>query len=401
MKRALQFLLTARQYRLGALIPESSAKAGLLKQLLGAKVRASDAPRGERLRLALESLGPVSIKFGQLLSTRRDLLPDDIADELALLQDKVAPFPGDAAIEIIEHELQTDIASAFKTFDSEPLAAASVAQVHAVTLKDGEEAVAKVLRPGIEKQIAADIRLLKRIADLIDRLSDDLKRLRLPEVVEDYEVTITTELDLRREAANASLLKKNTAARKLVFVPTVFWDYSTPRLMVSERISGIPIGDIGALNDASVNMKTLAERGVEIFFSQVFDDCFFHADMHPGNIFVDVANPENPRYIAIDCAIMGSLTRDDQFYMARNLLAIFNRDYTQVAELHVRSGWVPKDTSIAEFTSAIRAVCEPIFERPLGEISLGHMLVSLFSTARQFNMQVQPSLVLLQKTLLK
>ena len=242
MKRALQFLLTARQYRLGALIPESSAKAGLLKQLLGAKVRASDAPRGERLRLALESLGPVSIKFGQLLSTRRDLLPDDSADELALLPDKVAPFPGDAAIEIIEHELQTDIASAFKTFDSEPLAAASVAQVHAVTLKDGEEAVVKVLRPGIEKQIAADIRLLKRIADLIDRLSDDLKRLRLPEVVEDYEVTITTELDLRREAANASLLKKNTAARKLVFVPTVFWDYSTPRLMVSERISGIPIG---------------------------------------------------------------------------------------------------------------------------------------------------------------
>ena len=270
MKRALQFLLIARRHRLGALIPDSSATTSLLKRLLGARAKTSDGPRGERLRLALESLGPVPIKFGQLLSTRRDLLPDDIADELARLQDKVAPFPGESAIRIIEDELQTDIATAFQTFNSEPLAAASVAQVHAITLHDGEEAVLKVLRPGIEKQIAADIRLLKRIASLIDRLSDDLKRLRLPEVVEDYEVTITTELDLRREAANASLLKKNTAARKLVFVPTVFWDYSTPRLMVSERISGIPIGDIAALNEANVNMKVLAERGVEIFFSQVF-----------------------------------------------------------------------------------------------------------------------------------
>jgi ubiquinone biosynthesis protein len=287
MKRALEFLLIARRHRLGALIPDSSATTNLLKRLLGARTKASDGPRGERLRRALESLGPVPIKFGQLLSTRRDLLPDDIADELARLQDKVAPFPGESAIKIIEEELQTDITTAFQTFDAEPLAAASVAQVHAITLNDGEEAVVKVLRPGIEKQIAADIRLLKRIASLIDRLSDDLKRLRLPEVVEDYEVTITTELDLRREAGNASLLKKNTAPRKLVFVPTIFWDYSTPRLMVSERISGIPIGDIGALNAAKVNMKVLAERGVEIFFSQVFDDCFFHADMHPGNIFVD------------------------------------------------------------------------------------------------------------------
>ena len=274
MKRALKFLLIARRHRLGALIPDSSAATSLLKHLLGARAKASDGPRGERLRLALESLGPVPIKFGQLLSTRRDLLPDDIADELARLQDKVAPFPGESAIKIIEEELQADIATAFQAFDSEPLAAASVAQVHAITLNDGEEAVVKVLRPGIEKQIAADIRLLKLIADLIDRLSDDLKRLRLPEVVEDYEVTITTELDLRREAANASLLKKNTAARKLVFVPTVFWDYSTPRLMVSERISGIPIGDIAALNEANVNMKVLAERGVEIFFSQVLMTAF-------------------------------------------------------------------------------------------------------------------------------
>lgn len=400
MRRALQFLVTARRHRLGALIPESSAKAGLLKRLLGATVRSGDAPRAERLRLALESLGPVPIKFGQLLSTRRDLLPDDIADELALLQDKVAPFPGESAVEIIEQELQTDIATAFKTFDNEPLAAASVAQVHAVTLRDGEEAVVKVLRPGIEKQIAADIRLLKRIARLIDRLSDDLKRLRLPEVVEDYEVTITTELDLRREAANASLLKKNTAASRLVFVPTVFWDYSTPRLMVSERISGIPIGDIDALNDANVNMKVLAERGVEIFFSQVFDDCFFHADMHPGNIFVDTTTPDTPTYIAIDCAIVGQLSRGDQYYVARNLLAILQRNYRLVAELHIESGWVPVSTRVQDFEATIRMLCEPIFDRPLHQISLGHMLVNLFRAASTFDMKVQPQLVLLQKTLL-
>ena len=400
MKRALQFLLTARQYRLGAMIPESTAKAGMLRRLLGAKVRASDAPRGERLRVALESLGPVPIKFGQLLSTRRDLLPDDIADELANLQDQVAPFSGESAIEIIEQELKTEIVTAFKTFDREPLAAASVAQVHAVTLNDGENAVVKVLRPGIEKQIAADIRLLRRIANVIDRLSDDLKRLRLPEVVEDYEVTITTELDLRREAANASLLKKNTATRKLVFVPTVFWDYSTPRLMVSERISGIPIGDIAALNEANVNMKVLAERGVEIFFSQVFDDCFFHADMHPGNIFVDATTPETPTYIAIDCAIVGQLSRDDQYYVARNLLAILQRNYRLVAELHIESGWVPSSTRVQDFEATIRMLCEPIFDRPLHQISLGHMLVNLFRAASAFDMKVQPQLVLLQKTLL-
>ncbi|MAK68457.1 MAG: 2-polyprenylphenol 6-hydroxylase [Halieaceae bacterium] len=400
MMRTLKVLLIARRHRLGALIADSSATTSLLKHLLGARAKASDGPRGERLRLALESLGPVPIKLGQLLSTRRDILPDDIADELARLQDKVAPFPGESAIKIIEEELQSDIAAAFQTFDSTPLAAASVAQVHAITLNDGEEAVVKVLRPGIEKQIAADIRLLKRIAGLIDRLSDDLKRLRLPEVVEDYEVTITTELDLRREAANASLLKKNTAAHRLVFVPTIFWDYSTPRLMVSERISGIPIGDIAALNEANVNMKVLAERGVEIFFSQVFDDCFFHADMHPGNIFVDATSPETPTYIAVDCAIVGQLSRGDQYYVARNLLAILQRNYRLVAELHTESGWVPSSTRVQDFEATIRMLCEPIFDRPLHQISLGHMLVNLFRAASAFDMKVQPQLVLLQKTLL-
>ena len=428
MSRALTFLTTARKYQLGELVPVSSdsgRRTRFLRWILaGSNTRKStkngtsnssedngpssgatsaadsDRHRGARLRLALQELGPVSIKFGQLLSTRRDLLPDDVADELSLLQDKVAPFDSAEATAAIEHELGRSIDQAFKAFDQEPLAAASVAQVHSVTLADGESAVIKVLRPGIEKQIAADIRLLKRLAKIIDSLSDELKRLRLPEVIEDYEATITAELDLRHEAANASLLKKNTSKRKLVYVPTVFWDYSSPRVMVSEKISGIPIGDIPALNEAGVNMKTLAERGVEIFFSQVFDDCFFHADMHPGNIFVDATHPQEPTYIAIDCAIVGQLSREDQYYVARNLLAILQRNYRLVAELHIESGWVPAATRVQDFESTIRMLCEPIFDRPLHEISLGHMLVNLFRAASSFDMRVQPQLVLLQKTLL-
>ena len=432
MSRALTFLKTARKFQLGELIPISShsgkgtrflrwvltgprsrknagksaeASVGESIERNGASAgdasaALADAPRAERLRLALQELGPVSIKFGQLLSTRRDLLPDDVADELSLLQDKVAPFDSDQATSAIEHELGKPVDQLFDEFDGTPLAAASVAQVHSVTLPDGESAVIKVLRPGIEKQIAADIRLLKRLAKIINSLSDDLKRLRLPEVVEDYEATITAELDLRHEAANASLLKRNTSKRKLVYVPTVFWDYSSPRIMVSERISGIPIGDIPALNEAGVNMKVLAERGVEIFFSQVFDDCFFHADMHPGNIFVDATHPEEPTYIAIDCAIVGQLSREDQYYVARNLLAILQRNYRLVAELHIESGWVPAATRVQDFESTIRMLCEPIFDRPLHEISLGHMLVNLFRAASSFDMRVQPQLVLLQKTLL-
>ena len=420
MSRALTFLATARKFQLGDLIPvsrDSGKGARLLRWALAGSITdkgagengtkngesrgaQGDISRGERLRLALQELGPVSIKFGQLLSTRRDLLPDDVADELSLLQDKVAPFDSTEATSAIEYELGRSVDELFKTFEREPLAAASVAQVHSVTLADGESAVIKVLRPGIEKQIAADIRLLKRLAKIIDGVSDDLKRLRLPEVVEDYEATITAELDLRHEAANASLLKKNTSKRKLVYVPTVFWDYSTPRIMVSEKISGIPIGDIPALNEAGVNMKVLAERGVEIFFSQVFDDCFFHADMHPGNIFVNAMHPQEPTYIAIDCAIVGQLSREDQYYVARNLLAILQRNYRLVAELHIESGWVPATTRVQDFESTIRMLCEPIFDRPLHEISLGHMLVNLFRAASSFDMRVQPQLVLLQKTLL-
>jgi len=423
MSRVITFLSTARKYQLGDLIPGGGKGARFLrwalagqrtgrsatgggadstKQQLGRGDRTTiNGPcRGERLRLALQELGPVAIKFGQLLSTRRDLLPDDLADELALLQDKVAPFESAKAAASIEHELGKSTDELFRGFEYEPLAAASVAQVHSVTLADGESAVIKVLRPGIEKQIAADIRVLKRLAKIIHSISDDLKRLRLPEVVEDYEATITAELDLRHEAANASLLKRNTSKHKLVYVPTVFWDYSSPRTMVSEKISGIPIGDIPALNEAAVNMKVLAERGVEIFFSQVFDDCFFHADMHPGNIFVDATDPQKPTYIAIDCAIVGQLSREDQYYVARNLLAILQRNYRLVAELHIESGWVPAATRVQDFESTIRMLCEPIFDRPLHEISLGHMLVNLFRAASSFDMRVQPQLVLLQKTLL-
>lgn len=400
MSRALKFVSTARKFQLGDLIPNNGKGSRFLRWALSAQNSATSDTRGKRLRLALQELGPVPIKFGQLLSTRRDLLSQDIADELSLLQDKVAPFDSDKAAASIEHELGKSVDQLFSKFEYEPLAAASVAQVHSVILADGESAVVKVLRPGIEKQIAADIRLLKRLAKVIHSISDDLKRLRLPEVVEDYENTITAELDLRHEAANASLLKKNTGKRKLVYVPAVFWDYSSPRVMVSERISGIPIGDIAALNDADVNMKALAERGVEIFFSQVFDDCFFHADMHPGNIFVDATHPKDPTYIAIDCAIVGQLSREDQYYVARNLLAILQRNYRLVAELHIESGWVPAATRVQDFESTIRMLCEPIFDRPLHEISLGHMLVNLFRAAASFDMRVQPQLVLLQKTLL-
>lgn len=397
--RSLQFIKIARRYRLGAMLPPNSNYRGL-RTLLGGRSSPSDPPRGERLRLAIEALGPVSIKFGQLLSTRRDLLPDDIADELAKLQDEVPAFDSSEARALIETALGITVDEAFNTFSDQPLAAASVAQVHEVTLHDGQVAVIKVLRPGIQKLIESDLSLMHRLAAVINQMSSDLKRLRLPEVVNDYDRTIRAELDLRREAANSSLLKKNTKERGLVFVPQVFWDFTTASTMVTERISGIPIGDIAALDAAKVNRRVLAERGVEIFFSQVFDDCFFHADMHPGNIFVDISNPETPTYIAVDCAIVGQLSREDQYYVARNLLAILQRDYRLVAELHVESGWVPSQTRVADFESTIRMLCEPIFDKPLNQISLGHMLVSLFRAASSFDMKIQPQLVLLQKTLL-
>ncbi|AOE87874.1 ubiquinone biosynthesis regulatory protein kinase UbiB [Pseudomonas sp. TCU-HL1] len=356
--------------------------------------------RGERLRLALEDLGPIFIKFGQLLSTRRDLMPPDIADELARLQDQVPPFAPEKAVARIEEQLGAKVSQVFARFDFEPLASASVAQVHAAQLKSGEEVVVKVIRPNLRPIIRQDLAWLFILARLAERVSADARRLRPVEVVDDYEKTIYDELDLLREAANASQLRRNFDGSPLLYVPQVYWDWCRPKVLVMERIYGIPVTDLATLADQRTDMKLLAERGVEIFFTQVFRDSFFHADMHPGNIFVATRQPWNPQYIAIDCGIIGSLTPEDQDYLARNLIAFFKRDYRRVAQLHIDSGWVPAETKVNDFEAAIRTVCEPIFEKPLKDISFGQLLLRLFQTARRFNMEVQPQLVLLQKTLL-
>ena len=362
--------------------------------------KAPELPRGVRLRRALEELGPVFIKFGQMLSTRRDLLPKDIADELAKLQDDVPPFPQKQSIDIIETALGKPVTELFAGFEAQPLASASVAQVHAATLHDGREAVVKVVRPDIESVIRQDLALMFTMARLVAKYLPQGRRLRPVEVVSDYQLVILDELDLGREAANASQLRRNFEGSKLVYVPEVYWDYTCRNVFTMERIAGIPVTDLDSLRAKGTDLKILGERGVEIFFTQVFRDSFFHADMHPGNIFVDATDPADPSYIAVDCAIVGSLSDSDQYYLARNLLAIFRRDYREVAELHVECGWVPPHTRIQDFESAMRAVCEPIFERPLSEISFGELLVYLFRTAGRFDMEVQPSLVLLQKTLL-
>ncbi|SBT19247.1 putative protein kinase UbiB [Marinomonas gallaica] len=401
--RFLRIVLTVLRYRLDTFIP-IKLLPWYLKYTLGIVLtigrKGAERNRGERLRLALESLGPIFVKFGQILSTRRDLLPDDVADELARLQDRVPPFSGDLAVAIIEKDLNAKIDDIFDEFDRTPLASASIAQVHTAKLKTGEHVVAKVIRPKIEKTIRQDIQLLYMLARFVAKTSTDGRRLRPVEVVQDYEYTILDELDLAKEAANTGLLQRNFTDSDLLYVPNIYWDYSRRNVMVMERISGIPVADIPALREHNVNMKVLAERGVEIFFTQVFSHSFFHADMHPGNIFVDPSNPERPKYIAIDCAIMGSLDDADKNYLARNLLAFFKRDYRMVAELHVESGWVPKGTPVHAFESAIRSVCEPMFAKPLKEISFGQVLLGLFQTARRFNMEVQPQLVLLEKTLL-
>ncbi len=357
-------------------------------------------PRAVRLRKALEDLGPIFIKLGQMLSTRKDLLPEDLAVELAKLQDNVPPFPNDEARRIIEKGLGKSVHEVFASFSAEPLASASIAQVHAAELKDGRQVVVKVVRPGIEKIIERDVGLMYVIAGLANRYWPEARRLRPLEIVAEYEKTIFDELDLMREAANASQLKRNFEDSPLLYIPGIEWDLTSERVMVMERISGIPIGNTEALRRAGVNMQVLAENGVEIFFTQIFRDNFFHADMHPGNIFVNASDPEHPQYIAVDFGIIGSLTPEDQRYLAENFYAFFRRDYRRVAELHVESGWVPPTTRVNDFESAIRTVCEPIFERPLKEISFGHFLLRLFQTARRFNMEVQPQLVLLQKTLL-
>ncbi|HUF73862.1 MAG TPA: ubiquinone biosynthesis regulatory protein kinase UbiB [Gammaproteobacteria bacterium] len=372
---------------------------GFLNRLLSFGGRRK-GPLGRRIRLALEELGPLFVKFGQAVSVRRDLLPEEIANELALLQDHVPPFPSAQAIAMIEQALGRTIEECFGSFDAEPLAAASVAQVHSATLKDGSRMVVKVLRPGIGKQINADIEVLHALAQLAERYWPPSQRLRPVAVVEEFETTLSNEIDLMREAANASQLKRNFAGTDLLYVPEVHWDLCRRNVLTLERIEGVPISDRAALVAAGTNIERLAKNGVEIFFTQVFRHNFFHADMHPGNVFVDVTDPERPKYVAIDFGIMGTLTREDQRYLAGNFLAFFQRDYRRIARLHVDSGWVPPHTRVDEFESAVRAVCEPIFDKPLKEISFGLVLVRLFETARRFDMEVQPQLVLLQKTLL-
>ncbi|HUG02815.1 MAG TPA: ubiquinone biosynthesis regulatory protein kinase UbiB [Steroidobacteraceae bacterium] len=356
--------------------------------------------RGERLRRALEDLGPIFVKFGQVVSTRRDLLPADIADELAKLQDRVPPFPGEAARARIEEALGRPVAELFRTFDVTPLAAASIAQVHTATLEDGREVVVKVLRPDMREMIERDLEVLHTLAALAQTYWVESRRLRPREVVIEYERTILNELDLMREAGNASQLKRNFSGSAMLHVPEVHWDLCRRDVMVMERIRGVPISDVARLRELGADIPKLAENGVTIFFTQVFRHNFFHADMHPGNIFVDVSDPANPRYAAVDFGIVGTLDPGDQLYLAGNFLAFFERDYRKVAVLHLESGWVPAGTRVDELESAVRTVCEPIFNKPLKDISFGLVLLHLFEIARRFQMQIQPQLILLQKTLL-
>lgn len=356
--------------------------------------------RGAKMRLALEELGPIFIKFGQILSTRRDLLPSDVARELSKLQDNVKPFCGNQARQLIENAYNQPVHAIFAEFNTEPMAAASIAQVHAARLHDGRDVVVKVVRPGIEKQIQKDIALMYLLARLINRYWQDGRRLRPIEVVQEFEKNIYAELDLVQEGANCTQLRRNFRGSDELYIPEVDWKLTHTNVMVMERIYGISVNDIETLRERGTNFKRLAEIGVEVFFTQVFRDNFFHADMHPGNVFINADDPANPYYIAIDFGIMGTLSSEDQHYLAANFLAFFQRDYHRVAELHVDSGWVPNTTRVEEFEGAIRSVCEPYFDKPLKDISFGLVLLRLFQTARRFNMVIQPQLVLLQKTLL-
>ena len=399
--RLLKILSVIGRYRLDESLPAAYRRPILRLVLFPFKMwPAPKLTRGECLRRACEDLGPIFIKFGQLLSTRPDLIPPDLIEELNQLQDNVAPFPDAAFKAVVEKALGGRVDILFKEFNGSPLASASIAQVHTATLHTGEAVVVKAVRPGIESTITKDIQLMQFVAATLERFSPESKRLRPVEVVHEYKDTIFDELNLMREAANASQLRRNWQDSPLLYVPKVYWDYCRRNVMVMERVDGIQVTNIPALQAQGTNLRLLAERGVEIFFTQVFEHNFFHADMHPGNVFVSRKDPQTPSYISLDMAIIGSLTREDQYYLARNLLAMFRRDYRQVAELHVLSGWVPKHTSIAGFEGAIRAVCEPIFEKPLKDISFGEALITLFQTARRFDMPVQPQLVLLQKTLL-
>ena len=355
--------------------------------------------RGEALRKTLEELGPIFIKFGQALSTRPDILPADIAIELCKLQDRVPPFASEQALAIVEAAYGRSAFDVFAHFDVQPLASASMAQVHAAMLKNGADVVVKILRPNMRKIIEQDLTILKTIANLADRYWPESKRFKPKEIVREFERYLLDELNLQREAANGGQLRRNFNHSPLLYIPEMHWDYVRENVLVMERIYGIPVSDIAALKQHGVNIKKLAERGLEIFFTQVFRDCFFHADMHPGNIFVSLLHPEDPQYICVDFGIIGTLNDSDKRYLAENLLAFFNRDYRRVAQLHVESGWVARNTRVEEFESAIRTVCEPIFEKPLKDISFALVILQLLQVARRFQMEVQPQLALLQKTL--
>jgi ubiquinone biosynthesis protein len=399
--RLLYIVFTVLRYGLDEVALSGFRQRGvrLLVRLLTVG-RRLDAPRGERLRIALEKLGPIFVKFGQVLSTRRDLLPPDIADEFARLQDRVPPFPASTARALVEQAFGLTIDALFARFDDVPVASASIAQVHFAMLRDGREVAVKVLRPGMLAVIEDDLTLLRTLAAWVERVSADGRRLKPREVVAEFDVYLHDELDLVREAANAAQLRRNMQGLGLLLIPEMHWDLCTTGVIVMERMNGVPIGQIARLRDAGVDLARLARDGVTIFFTQVFRDGFFHADMHPGNIQVSLDPATFGRYIALDFGIVGTLTESDKNYLAQNFIAFFRRDYKRVAELHLESGWVPRDTRVEALESAIRAVCEPHFDRPLKDISLGVVLLRLFQTSRRFNVEIQPQLVLLQKTLL-
>ena len=407
MKSALRALRIGRvllRYRLDDLLDGTPAERWLrlMRPFVprAAEPSVAHMPRGARLRLALQELGPIFVKFGQILSTRRDLIPADIAAELTLLQDRVAPFDGEMARNIVELELGRGIDVAYASFDIVPLASASIAQVHAATLHDGREVVVKVLRPAIGKQIAADVALLESVAAIVERAHPSADKIRPREIVAEIENTLSAELDLQREAGNASLLRRNWLGSPDLYVPEVIWSHTAEQAMTMERVRGIPSDDIAALDAAGIDRKALAAKGVRLFYQQVFRDNFFHADAHAGNIWVDPERKADPRFIALDFGIMGQLSSDDQYWLAENFMAIFNRDYRRIAELHVQAGWMPAHIRIDELEAAARAVCEPYFTRPLSEISLAEVLAKLFRTAQRYELTLQPQLILLQKTLL-
>nr|WP_277929344.1 MULTISPECIES: ubiquinone biosynthesis regulatory protein kinase UbiB [unclassified Lysobacter] len=408
MLRAARIGRVLLRYRLDALLDDTPAERWLRLMrpfVPRASAEVEAMPRGVRLRMALQELGPIFVKFGQILSTRRDLVPPDVADELALLQDRVAPFDGEAARRIVEQALGRPVSEAFTAFDTTPLASASIAQVHAAVLAatDGapaREVVVKVLRPGIERQVAADIALLSNIAGIVDRTHPSADKIRPREIVAEIRHTLAAELDLQREGANASVLRRFWLDSPDLYVPEVIWSHTAERALTMERVHGIPSDDIVALDAAGIDRKALAAKGVRVFYTQVFRDNFFHADAHAGNIWVDATRKDNPRFIALDFGIMGQLSSEDQYYLAENFMAIFNRDYRRIAELHVQAGWMPSHIRIDELEAATRGVCEPYFTRPLSEISLAEVLMKLFRTAQRYELTLQPQLILLQKTLL-